>query len=115
MGSCSCRRKENSMTNWTYSARKEWEHYWTRVRDSVSSSGADTTEVMDDIKRHIDSEAMTAQLNIVTGDDVRRILGQIGEPGLALPEEKNGQAPLPSPRPNRSRSDEARPGYALLI
>jgi hypothetical protein len=103
------------MTDWTYSARKEWEHYWTRVRDSVSSSGADTTEVMDDIKRHIDSEAMTAQLSVVTGDDVRRILGQIGEPGLALPGERNGQAPLPFPRDNRSRSSESRPGYALLI
>ena len=70
------------MIEWTTSARAELERYFARVRPSLQISGADTVEVENDLKRHIDEEAVAARLKAVTEDDVRRILARIGTPEL---------------------------------
>src|SRR5579862_4302652 len=68
------------MTEWTNSAKAELDRYCTRVRASLATSGADIEEVIDDLKRHIEAEIQSAQLRVVTEEDVRRILARVGEP-----------------------------------
>ena len=74
------------MTDWTNSAKAELERYYARVRESLADTGADATEVIDDLKRHVETDAAAANLRVVTEEDVRRILARVGEP--ALPKEK---------------------------
>lgn len=71
------------MTEWTTSARKELDRYFSQVRYELEGSGADATEVLDDLRRHIDEEVAAAKLHAVTEDGVRRILSRIGPVALA--------------------------------
>lgn len=98
------------MRTWTAAARQELEHHFDRVRPALAASGADPNEVIDDLRRHIEQEAAAAQLEVVTEQDVRRLLARIGAPeALAGGETQrdedprgNGQSPAPAP-PTRAR------------
>src|SRR5687767_1350703 len=96
------------MISWTTPAKEEIDSYLNNVRASIATSGADASEVIDDLKRHIEEEVHTARLETVTRDDVRRIVHRIGVPetgGIAVaeppkqppkPDTRNGHhAPLP--------------------
>jgi hypothetical protein len=74
------------MADWTNSAKAELDKYSARVSERLAGSGADTTEVIDDLKRHIEAEIQAARLQIVTEEDLRRILARIGEPAASLAE-----------------------------
>lgn len=116
------------MNNWTPAARTELEHYFRRLRTPLLASGADPSEVFDDLRRHIAHEAATARLPIVTELDIRQILARLGEPFLngfrldrgradvetELPDDlPTDSAPLPRPEPQsspeRSTSEPPRP------
>ncbi|MDB6109070.1 MAG: hypothetical protein JWR69_820, partial [Pedosphaera sp.] len=101
------------MTDWTNSAKTELERYCARVRESLTGSGADPAEVIDDLQRHVDTEVQAAQLRIVTEDDVRRILARLGEPPLpkGKPLLPADVAPVSMPqKPKRKQ-----PGYTVLL
>ncbi len=96
------------MVEWTTSARAELERYCALVRPQLETAGADAAEVEDDLRRHIDEEALAGRLKAITEDDVRRILARVGTPNL--PREPNAtpsreadsarkQASSPSPKP----------------
>src|SRR4051812_14059877 len=70
------------MNHWTDTARRTLEEYCQRTRDNLRGSGADVEEVVDDLRRHIDEEGRATQLSTVTEEDVRRILGRIGETSM---------------------------------
>src|SRR5262245_46268719 len=70
------------MISWTTPAKEEVDSYLNHVRASVATSGADASEVVDDLKRHIEEEIHTARLETVTRDDVRRIVHRIGIPEI---------------------------------
>jgi vault protein inter-alpha-trypsin-like protein/PEP-CTERM motif-containing protein len=77
------------MISWTTPAKEEVDSYLNNVRASIATSGADASEVIDDLKRHIEEEIHTAHLETVTRDDVRRIVHRLGVPetgGVALAE-----------------------------
>ena len=77
------------MTPWTAAAKEELERYFRQVRVSVVASGADAAEVIEDLRRHLDEEAVAAKLVMVTEEDARRLLARIGTPELiAAPEGK---------------------------
>lgn len=68
------------MRTWTAAAREELEQYFGRVRPALEASGADVAEVIDDLRRHLEQEAAISQLEVVTEQDVRRLLARIGAP-----------------------------------
>src|SRR6266568_755667 len=68
------------MTPWTETAAKLWEDFCRRTRENLRGSGADTDEVVDDLRRHVEEEVRAAKLSIVTEEDLRRILSRVGEP-----------------------------------
>ncbi len=84
------------MADWTKSATEAWEQFCGRMQKSQALAGADVTEVIEDFKRHVDAEIRAAQLTVVTGEDMQRILARIGEPGLLGEVESSPEASLPS-------------------
>lgn len=66
------------MIAWTDSARKVWAAYSEQTSAALKGSGADPGEVLEDLKRHVDEEAATAKLGVVTEGDLRRMLGKFG-------------------------------------
>ena len=91
------------MTTWTDSARAALEDYLTRLRATIAASGADPVEVTDDLRRHVAEEAAASKLEVVTAEDVSRILARIGPavtpatPPTNAPEPAR-PAPPPEPR-----------------
>lgn len=68
------------MTTWTNSAKDKLEDYLIRLRSMLHASGADPAEVTEDMRRHISEEVTASKLEVVTTDDVDRILKRIGAP-----------------------------------
>lgn len=83
------------MTQWTPTARQEFEDYCQRMRESLSGSGADPLEVVDDLKRHVDAEIASRQLKLVTEQDVRSLVASMGAPPILPP--SPSQPPPPAP------------------
>src|SRR5687768_196526 len=114
------------MTSWTTPAKEEVDSYLNNVRASIGTSGADASEVIDDLKRHIEEEIHSAQLETVTRDDVRRIVHRLGVPdtggeggvALAPPPPKVPPTAAPETRNGHhhpTREHRPRPGGALLF
>ncbi len=68
------------MTPWTEAARAELERYFACIRPTLDASGADASEVIEDLRRHLDAEIASASLPVVTEQDVQRLLARIGAP-----------------------------------
>jgi hypothetical protein len=84
------------MSTWTTPALQVLEGYLKRNRPRLSASGADPDEVVSDLRRHVQEEIASLKLPVVTGEDVQRIVRQLGP----LPEEEFAQEPSPNPRLN---------------
>ena len=89
------------MTPWTDAARHELETYFARIRPALEASGADADEVIEDLRRHLAAEVATANLSVVTEDDLRRLLARLGAPqpstAAATPIMLPTAAPAPAP------------------
>lgn len=97
---------------WTDTARRTLDEYCDRARAALAGTGADADEVIDDLRRHVEEEARTAHLSVVTEGDVRRILARVGEPGAAIEKEVSTQR---APASDSPRDEKKRPGFILLI
>jgi hypothetical protein len=75
------------MIPWTETAAKVWEDFCRRTRENLRGSGADTDEVVDDLRRHVEEEVRALKLSIVTEEDMRRILSRVGEPAAVETEQ----------------------------
>src|SRR4026207_1255395 len=107
------------MISWTTPAKEEVDSYLNDVRASIATSGADASEVIDDLKRHIEEEVHTARLETVTRDDVRRIVHRLGVPdsGGTVISEPPKAAPHPA-APNGHHgpvADRASPPGAVVL
>jgi len=74
------------MAKWTESAKAEWKAYGQRLRNQLNGSEADSAEVEEDIKRHVDEEIHATGLPVVDAEQLRLILTRIGE--LETPQNK---------------------------
>src|SRR3954468_1430600 len=99
------------MTEWTKAARGALDEYLSYAAKASKDSGADPTEVSDDLRRRVDEEIASTGLHLVTERDVRTILMRIGAPepaGNAATRDQDDRVALRS----RARS----PGhYGLLF
>lgn len=68
------------MITWTPAAEQELDRYCRGARATLTASGADPSEVRDDLRRHLELEARTGGLNVVTEADVRRWLARLDVP-----------------------------------
>jgi hypothetical protein len=102
------------MNRWTDSAKAKVEQYFTGMRQSLTTSGADAEEVIEDLRRHIEEEAAARQLTVVTEQDVGQILARIGAPeGVTTVAEP----PRAASTTNNGTAEKKRklPGWWLLI
>lgn len=94
------------MSTWTRPALQTLESYLQFNRLRVTASGADPDEVTADLRRHVEEEIAALQLPVVTENDVRRIMNQLGP----VPEE---EVPMPvEPSPARGPSSGLMDGLA---
>lgn len=102
------------MTSWTQPAKEEIDNYLKTVRASLSASGADATEVLEDLERHIHEEVQSSRLQTVTQDDVRRIVSRLGVPdgawaGAATAVAEKESSPPPSSNMPPAPEEPSRP------
>ena len=71
---------------WTTAAKEELDRHLEIARSGLEDSGADPSEVIEDLRRHVEEEALVSKLAVVTDQDVRRILARLGPvtPELAV-------------------------------
>src|SRR5688500_16025723 len=85
------------MTTWTPAAHDELQRQLTSIYDRLARTGngdgLDAHEVVEDLRRHVDQEFATNRVNVVTADDVKRVLTRIG-----LPEVGTDDQPATPPR-----------------
>ena len=101
------------MNQWTPSARAVLQHYLDQHRTRFAADGAEAEEVIADLRDHVEREAASLNLSVVTESDVRRILAQVDPSLLEKP-----ALPLPSATPSQaqppSSSAEGRSGKSWL-
>ncbi|MCK5852229.1 hypothetical protein KAH27_04290 [bacterium] len=76
------------MQEWTDKAKEILKDYLDNARVNLESSGADADEVIDDLRRHIEEEIITAKLEIVTKEYVEKVIANLK---IAEPETMNCQ------------------------
>ncbi len=101
------------MSQWTDAARAELERYFARVRPSLTASGADADEVIEDLRRHLDAEVQSAKLTVVTEADVQRLLARIGAPQPA--EEPPRPTPVAVTAAEQHNAGPPKAGIILLL
>jgi hypothetical protein len=72
------------MAEWTEGAKSEWKKYCDQLRRSLTGSGADANEVLEDILRDINTRLADVGAKVVTEIEMRKLLTQFG-----LPEDTN--------------------------
>lgn len=96
------------MIEWTQPARALAQRLLESQRQRYAAQGADASEVVADLQAHLDQEIQRLGLNVVTEEDVRRILAAI-DPELVLP---TTAATGPSGPPSTPVADIPVPGPA---
>ena len=84
------------MREWTPAAKDEFDRYCASMREKLAAEGADPAEVFEDLKGHLDREAEAAGLQMLTRDDLRRILERLGPVGDRPDAANDPPAPPPS-------------------
>jgi hypothetical protein len=67
-------------TTWTSAAVATLEQHLKRSRTRIAASGADSDEVVSDLRRHVEEEIAALRLPVVTEQDVQQILRRIEPP-----------------------------------
>jgi hypothetical protein len=80
------------MNQWTPSARAVLQHYLDQHRTRFAADGAEAEEVIADLRDHVEREAASLNLSVVTESDVRRILAQV-DPSPLLPSPRHPAKP----------------------
>lgn len=74
------------MAQWTESAQQELETYLTKLQNITKAEGADPDEVNGDIREHLNHEIREMKLDVVTREDVVRILSRMDAENYRPPE-----------------------------
>lgn len=90
------------MSEWTKSARDTVDSRLRNHATRYAAEGAEATEVVDDLKRHIDQEVDRLGIPIVTEEDALRIMAGI-DPALVRPAEQPAASRTPAPTRAHSR------------
>jgi len=99
---------------WTDAARTELENYFAQVRPTIRATGADSAEVIEDLRRHLDAEVAAAKLPVVTEEEVRRLLARIGAPQPAATP-PTPTDPIAVPSASADSQSHAKGGFWLLL
>ncbi len=70
------------MSQWTQKASDAWRQYVQEVRDRLRATQdeSDAQEVVDDLRRHVEAELASAGSQVVTEEELKRVLARIGMP-----------------------------------
>ena len=99
-------------TQWTESAQHHLDSYLNKTRAGLGNSGADASEVVDDLRRHIEEELAAARIKIVTEHDLKRVLARLGNAESAA---EPGPAPRSIDETPQSVSPRFRKGRSLWL
>jgi len=75
------------MQEWTDVAKEKLQNYLENVRTNLERSGADADEVIEDFKRHIDEEIIALKIQIVTKENVEKVIANLKVPEPEIDEE----------------------------
>ena len=89
------------MAEWTDNAKELLKKYFERARVKFEKTGADADEVLDDLQRHIDEEILANHLQIVTKDDLEKILAKLNPTDDFL-ENESQMEPMEKNQPRKS-------------
>jgi hypothetical protein len=103
------------MTQWTDSAKARLDQYLAQMRQSLAGSGADANEVVEDLRRHVEEEAASRKLTVVTEQDVEQILARIGTPEAVAPPVAAPPAPPPASEPAKGTAFRKLGAGVLLL
>ncbi|MBL6842621.1 MAG: PEP-CTERM sorting domain-containing protein [Verrucomicrobiae bacterium] len=104
------------MAKWTESAKAEWKAYGQRLRNQLNGSEADSAEVEEDIKRHVDEEMHATGLTVVDAEQLRSILTRIGELETPQETEAGNSAKTSGPSNKKQKSETfAQFRFGLLV
>lgn len=102
------------MIQWTESAQQAFAAYSQRIRQTFANSDVDAEEVIDDVRRHIETDAQASQLSTITEQDVQRILARFGD--FSTPEKSSTPpASASAPKTLIPESTARKPGFFLLL
>ncbi|MCI0499736.1 MAG: PEP-CTERM sorting domain-containing protein [Planctomycetales bacterium] len=79
------------MTRWTNGAEELWQQFRNEARKRLNQSDIDADEVLDDLQRHIETELNAQKLEVVTAEDMKKVLNR-----LELPQANTPKAPVPA-------------------
>jgi hypothetical protein len=80
------------MSTWTKPALERLEEYLRKNRERAEATGADPDEVAADLRQHIENEVEAQKLQVVTEEDIGRIISRTGV--LPEPETREPITPL---------------------
>jgi hypothetical protein len=103
------------MTEWTQAARAELDRYLDEVRATLVESDADPSEVIEDLRRHVEEEATSAGLPVVSAEDVRRWVAKLGPAIEATGGVGRGAPPVVSSTGPSAESRMPKPSVWLLL
>jgi hypothetical protein len=102
------------MTTWTPTARAALQLSLDRHRARYAADGAEADEVIADLRDHVEREAASLNLSVVTETDVRRILAQVDPRLLEIPTLPLPISTTPSQTQAHTPSAEGRSGKSWL-
>jgi hypothetical protein len=90
------------MQEWTDKAKEKLENYLENARVNLEGSDADADEVIEDLRRHIEEEVLNAKIEIVTKENVEKIIAglKIDEPEIKISQKESAS---PSKKSNNFR------------
>lgn len=98
------------MSQWTGGANERWDQYCQNLRKRLQHTDADADEVIEDIRRHLETEIAASNLSIVTEQDIQRIVQHFGYPdGEGEQQSEGSVSTFPQPPASLTVAAEAGP------
>lgn len=97
------------MNQWTKDAEELWQQFSNNVRNQLDRGEVDPDEVLEDMRRHVETELQNQNLPAVTKDDLRKVLNR-----LDLPTSPPAD-PVELAQPVQSKPAKILPSYHDLV
>ena len=72
------------MNQWTKDAEELWQQFSNDMRSQLDQSDVDPDEVLEDMRRHVETELQNQNLPAVTKDDLKKVLNRLDIPANTL-------------------------------
>ncbi|MBL7214610.1 MAG: PEP-CTERM sorting domain-containing protein [Phycisphaerae bacterium] len=99
------------MNQWTKGAEELWQQFCDNARKQLNQGDLDPDEVLDDMRRHVETEMNAKNLQVVTTDDLRKVLNCMELP----PMNSVDASSMNTSAVNETESQKKKPAYLALL